>query len=192
MTSQEPPGGGAERRRYSRKLHECPVRFATAREADAIGDIVDISESGLYMRCETTAGVGDYLIAYPEKLGRLVGKISRKDHGGVAVEFLMSETKRAFFSKQLDAVLAERPLLKIMERRASVRTKLSLEAAAVMEGESETFACRIVELSEDGAAVETDRVPPLGVRVRIGVLHGVVARHTPAGFALAFLSQKPE
>ncbi|WP_133162102.1 PilZ domain-containing protein [Hyphococcus luteus] len=186
MAGEKAPRAGPERRRFPRKLLDGPVRFATENEPDAIGRIVSISECGLYMLCRTHAQVGDPVIAYPERLGRLAGEVSRKDENGVAIEFSMTEAKRAFLAKQLNADSAAPPFLRIMERRSALRTKLDLEAAAVVEGEDEPFPCRIIDLSETGAGVEAGCVPPIGARVRIGILHGVVARHTRGGFALAF------
>lgn len=186
MSSEAPVQRAFERRRSERRRLEAEVRFATEKEPDAVGLLVNISESGLFMVCQTAAEVGDSIIAYPEGLGRLVGKIIRKEEDGVAVEFLLSDAKRADLSRRLLAGPDALPFLKIMERRTSGRTKLNLEAVAAVEGRDDQFPCRIVDLSETGAAVEADQFPPIGARVRIGIIHGVVARHSRTGFAIAF------
>lgn len=186
MSSEAPVQRAFERRRAERHRLEAEVRFATEQEPDATGLLVNISESGLFMVCKTMAEPGDSIIAYPEGLGRLVGRIIRKDEDGVAVEFLMSQTKRADLSKRLMAGPGALPFLKIMERRSGDRTKLNLEAVAAVEGREDQFPCRIVDLSETGAAVEAEHFPPIGARVRIGIIHGTVARHSETGFAIAF------
>lgn len=186
MSSEAMVPRAYERRHSERHRLEAEVRFATEWEPDAIGLLVNISESGLFMVCQTVAEPGESIIAYPEGLGRLVGKIIRKEKDGVAVEFLMSAAKRADLSKRLMAGPGALPFLKIMERRSAGRTKLNLEALAAVEGREDQFPCRIVDLSETGAAVEADQFPPIGARVRIGIIHGVVARHSSTGFAISF------
>ena len=175
-----------ERRIYPRKIIDSEVRFATEHEPDAKARVLNISEDGLYMSCRTAASVGDSIIAYPEGLGRLVGRITRKDKDGIAVQFLITQSKRAYLAKLLDAAPGEAPFLKVIERRLSNRSRLNLDAVAVVMGGGQHFDCRLVDLSETGAAVEADYFPPIGARVRIGVIHGVVSRHSKRGFAIAF------
>ena len=185
MTKQKLACDGLEQRRHHRRPLDAEVRFATETDPDARGRIVNISESGLYMKCRTRVRVGEAVIAYPDGFGRLPGTVVWADDDGCAVQFLISEQKRSYLAKRLEDGEGHVLFQKILERRSSARTKLNLEATAVISA-NESFPCIIVDLSETGAAIEATNFPPIGTRVSIGSIHGVVTRHYSDGFALAF------
>ena len=48
------------------------------------------------------------------------------------------------------------------------------------------LTCRIIDLSQSGAAIATDQRPPIGALVTLGKSQGRVVRHLEDGFAVEF------
>ncbi len=49
------------------------------------------------------------------------------------------------------------------------------------------IACRVIDISESGAAIATDQRPEIGTPVTIGKTPGRVVRHLEDGFAIEFM-----
>ncbi|MHA7871116.1 MAG: PilZ domain-containing protein [Hyphococcus sp.] len=177
---------GKERRQFDRTELDLTVRFITREDLETTGQLLDISEGGLAMLTDTAAEVGDPVIAYPDRLGRLTGKVVRKFDGGVAIEFEMSEAQREHLRKRIESAMTGVPYMRLLENRKHKRVELNLDSVAHMEDGGEFFKCQIIDLSESGSLIRANKKPALGAMVRIGSLRGAVRRHTEEGFAIEF------
>lgn len=178
------------RRQYERRQLNAEVRFITHSDLEAMGDLKDISESGLFMATDTDAKIGDRIIAYPKGLGRLEGVIVRKTGEGVAVHFDISNEQRKHLEKRINSALTGMPYLRLVDKRGHKRTPLKIDTTAQVEAGGGSFPCQIVDISHSGASIRSDRRLQVGVMVQIGMLQGRVCRETEEGFALEFC--KPE
>lgn len=178
---------GENRRCYERKELGLTVRFVTREDLETTGQLIDISEGGLAMLTETAAEIGDPVIAYPDRLGRLTGKVVRKFDGGVAIEFEMSDAQREHLRKRIESAVTGVPYIRLLENRKHKRIELNLDSEAHIESNGAKFKCQIVDISETGSQVRAEERPAIGVMVRIGSLRGAVQRHTPDGFAIQFV-----
>lgn len=178
--------GDGNKRNHRRRAIDVAVRFVTNADMEAAGRLEDISEGGLRMKTAAAADVGDRIIAYPEGLGRLTGTIIRKDEGGIAVAFDLSDNQRDYLAKRIESVLTGIPYLKLLEKRAHKRLDLNIGSSAADVRTGETFACHIVDLSATGAQIQSDYRPPLGAEIRLGDLRGKVVRLNKDGFGLQF------
>jgi len=167
------------RRNFERTELGLTVRFVTREDLETTGELIDISEGGLAMLTETEAQVGDPVIAYPEKLGRITGTVVRKFEGGVAIAFEMSDAQRQHLRKRIESAVSGVPYIRLLENRKHKR---------ISEGQS--FKCQIADISETGSQIRAEERPIIGTMVRVGLLRGKVRRHTNEGFAIEF--SKPE
>jgi c-di-GMP-binding flagellar brake protein YcgR len=182
--------GENNRRNYERTELDLTVRFITREDLETTGTLVDISESGLSMLTETEAQIGDPVIAYPDRLGRLTGKVVRKFDGGVAVQFEMSDAQREHLRKRITSAVTGIPYIRLLENREHKRIELNLDSEAHEEPNGKTFKCQIVDISETGSMIRAGYSPELGTTVRIGSIHGIVRRRTHEGFAIEFTKSK--
>ena len=177
---------GDNRRQFERTEIDLTVRFTTCEDKETIGRLLDISEGGLAMLTETAAKIGDPVIAYPDKLGRLTGRVVRVFDGGVAVEFEMSKAQRDHLRKRIESAVTGVPYIRLLENRKHKRIELNLESEACEEPGGEPFKCQIIDISETGSRIRAEEIPALGTMVRVGSLRGVVRRYTNDGFAIEF------
>ncbi len=174
------------KRTFKRRPLELGVRFISREDLETTGRVIDISEGGLAMHTDAAANIGDTIIAYPEGLGRLTGKVVRKFEGGIAIQFELSETQRVYLSKRIDSAVKGVPYIRLLERRAHKRLSLNLESEARLVASGRTFKCEVIDISESGAAISSSDRPDIGEAIQIGTLKGLVCRHTEEGFAIDF------
>lgn len=178
-----------DQRKFERTQLDLTVRFATRGDQETTGQLIDISAGGLAMLTDAPAEVGDPVIAYPEGLGRLTGKVVRVFDGGIAIEFEMSDAQRKAVRKRIHSAVTGVPYLRLLDKRKHKRIELNLDSEAYLEASGERFDCQIIDISETGSQVRAEHKPPLGEMVRIGSLRGEVRRHTDTGFGIEFVKE---
>jgi CheY-like chemotaxis protein len=72
------------------------------------------------------------------------------------------------------------------ERRSSQRVRIAQGGAELTLSDGTKQACRVVDLSLGGAAIETYPNPTIGTQITIGRTIGRVIRHTANGIAVEF------
>jgi hypothetical protein len=174
------------RRAYKRRELDLGVRFISREDLETTGRVIDISEGGLAMKTDAAANIGDTIVAYPEGLGRLTGRVVRRFEGGVAIQFDLSDTQRAYLKKRIDSAINGETYIRLLENRAHKRISVNLASEARLLDTGAKFPCRIIDISESGAGVASSDRPEIGARVQIGSLKGRVCRHTEQGFAIEF------
>ena len=181
--------GTIDQRKYERTQINLTIRFVAPGGEETTGRLIDISAGGLAMQTDAPAKVGDQIIAYPEGLGRLIGKVARVFDGGLAIEFEMSDAQREAVRKRIHSAVTGVPYLRLLDKRKHKRIELNLDSEARLESSGERFDCQIVDISETGSQVRAEHKPPLGEIVRVGTLRGVVRRHTDIGFGIEFVKE---
>lgn len=177
---------GADRREFERKAIAAPTRFIINDETEATAQLSDISKGGLFMVTDAPAKEGDKVVVYPEGLGRLEGHVVRRRANGVAVQFAMSDTYRELLHRRIAAALEGKPYLRIADRRSCIRTALNIDVAVEVVGTEQSIECRIDNISNSGAAIQSENRPVVGANVRVGTIDGKVLRHTEEGFIVRF------
>jgi hypothetical protein len=131
--------------------------------------------------------VGERVIAYVDHLGRLEGKIARLIDNGFAMTIGATLRKRDKLAAQL-TWLANRNILNLPEDRRHGRYTPRISLARLILPNGTNVACRIIDLSQSGAAIAIapDLLPPVGAAVTIGKTAGRVVRHIEDGFAVEF------
>jgi hypothetical protein len=75
------------------------------------------------------------------------------------------------------------------ERRSFRRVGIAHGSTELTLSDGTRQACRVIDLSLNGAAIETCPKPGIGTQVKIGRTNGRVVRHTEYGVAVEFMLQ---
>ncbi|MBB4659031.1 PilZ domain-containing protein [Parvularcula dongshanensis] len=176
----------AEHRRHRRTLLGVKARFMLPDGQEGEGRIVNVSAGGARIEARTVTAVGDTIVLYGEKLGRLTGEVVRTDRFGFALRF----THKAPRAKRLADTLTwlvNMPASGADKRRA--RRYPQDKPARMVLPCGRVIGCRILDISTTGASVGTEERPPKGSRVVIGRMVAEVVRHHEEGVGVIFAAK---
>jgi hypothetical protein len=176
-----------ERRRHQRVRVNLLGRYMLADRREFPCQVIDMSPGGMAMVAPVSGNPGERVIAYVDHLGRLEGIIARQFNNGFAMSIAATLRKRDKLAAQL-TWLANRQILNLPEDRRHGRFTPRKALARLILPNGTNVTCRIIDLSESGAAVAIapDLLPPVGAAVTIGKSTGRVVRHIEDGFAIEF------
>ncbi|HXD43804.1 MAG TPA: PilZ domain-containing protein [Pseudolabrys sp.] len=176
-----------ERRRHQRVKVNLLGRYMLADRREFPCQVVDMSPGGMALVAPVTGHPGERVIAYVDHLGRLEGKIARILDNGFAMTISATLRKRDKLAAQL-TWLANRQILNLPEDRRHGRFTPKNPVARLILPNGVNVACRVIDLSQSGAAVSIapDLRPAVGAMVMIGKTQGRVVRHIEDGFAIEF------
>jgi len=176
-----------ERRRFQRVKVNLLGRYMLEDRREFPCQVVDMSPGGMAVIAPVAGVPGERVIAYVDHLGRLEGKIARVLENGFAMSIAATTRKRDKLAAQL-TWLANRQILNLPEDRRHGRFTPRNSMARLILPNGTNVACRVVDLSQSGAAIAIapELCPPVGATVTIGKTQGRVVRHIENGFALEF------
>jgi hypothetical protein len=176
-----------ERRRHQRVKVNLLGRYMLADRREFPCQVVDMSPGGMALVAPIPGNVGERVIAYVDHLGRLEGKIARLLDNGFAMSISATLRKRDKLAAQL-TWLANRQMLNLPEDRRHGRFTPRNPIARLILPNGVNVACRVIDLSQSGAAVSIapDLRPVVGAMILIGKTQGRVVRHIEDGFAIEF------
>ena len=181
-----------ERRRHQRVRVNLLGRYMLADRREFPCQVTDMSPGGMAMIAPVSGQNGERVIAYVDHVGRLEGTIARQFQNGFAMTVVSTPRKRDKLAAQL-TWLANRHILNLPEDRRHGRFTPRNPSARLILANGVNVACRVIDLSESGAAIGTDQRPELGSLVTIGQTTGRVVRHLEDGFAIEFTrAQHPD
>jgi hypothetical protein len=175
-----------ERRRFQRVRVNLLGRYMLADRREFPCQVTNMSPGGMALVAPVGGQVGERVIAYVDHVGRLEGKISRQLENGFAMTIGATARKRDKLAAQL-TWLANRHILGLPEDRRHGRVTPCNPAARLILPNGVNVACRVIDISESGAAIATDQRPELGVVVTVGKTSGRVVRLLEDGFAIEFI-----
>jgi hypothetical protein len=174
-----------ERRRFQRVRVNLLGRYMLPDRREYPCQVTDMSPGGMAMIAPVAGQVGDRVIAYVDHVGRLEGAVARQFQNGFAMTVGATLRKRDKLAAQL-TWLANRHILNLPEDRRHGRFTPRNPSARLILPNGVNVACRVIDLSQSGAAIGTDQRPDVGALVTIGKATGRVVRHLEDGFALEF------
>jgi hypothetical protein len=176
-----------ERRRHQRVKVNLLGRYMLADRREFPCQVVNMSPGGIALVAPVSGNPGERVIAYVDHLGRLEGKIARRLDNGFAMTVEATPRKRDKLAAQL-TWLANRHILNLPEDRRHGRFIPRKTMARLVLPNGNNIACRIIDVSESGAAisVSAELRPPVGAMVSVGKVQGRVVRHIEDGFAIEF------
>lgn len=176
-----------ERRRHQRVKVNLLGRYMLADRREFPCQVIDMSPGGMAVVAPVAGNPGERVIAYVDHLGRIEGRIARVIENGFAMTISATVRKRDKLAAQL-TWLANRQILNLPEDRRHGRFTPRNSLARLIQPNGTNVTCRIIDLSQSGAAVALapDLRPPVGAMVTLGKTQGRVVRHIEDGFAVEF------
>ncbi|MFN7101378.1 MAG: PilZ domain-containing protein [Pseudorhizobium sp.] len=146
---------------------------------------VEMSPGDVDFSCTARPRVQERVIAYIDNLGRLEGTVTAVSNTGFSMIINASERKREKLAAQLTWFANKHELGLPEDRRHDRLTPRQIQTEIILD-DGRRYACRLMDLSLSGAAVDIEVRPPLGTPVRLGNMHGKVVRHFMEGVAVEF------
>ncbi len=182
----------AEKRNFQRVKIKIYGRYMREDRTEYPCFVMDMSPGNAAFRTDRSAQPGERIIAYLDHIGRVEGVVSRTFNDGFAMTLVASDRKRDKIAAQL-TWLANKHELDLPEDRRHERVAPRNPRSVLAIPDGRQYACRIIDLSLSGAAVETDVRPAMGSQIILGTMRGQVVRHFDEGIAVEFaVVQRPE
>ena len=174
-----------ERRRFQRVPVNLLGRYMLSDRREYPCQVVNMSPGGMALIAPVCGQVAERVIAYVDHVGRLEGVIARHIENGFAMTIAATSRKRDKLAAQL-TWLANRHILGLPEDRRHGRVTPRNPAGRLILANGINVACRVIDVSQSGAAVATDQRPEIGSPITIGKTSGRVVRHLEDGIAVEF------
>ncbi len=174
-----------ERRRFQRVRVDLLGRYMLADRREFPCQVLNTSPGGMALLAPVAGQPGERVTAYVDHLGRLEGHIARLFENGFAMTISATERKHDKLAAQL-TWLANRHILNLPEDRRHGRVQPRNPMARLVMPNGINITCRIIDMSQSGAAITTKERPPIGTIVSLGKVQGRVVRHLDDGFAIEF------
>ena len=174
-----------ERRRFQRVPVNLLGRYMLSDRREYPCQVVNMSPGGMALIAPVCGQVAERVIAYVDHVGRLEGVIARHLENGFAMTIAATSRKRDKLAAQL-TWLANRHILGLPEDRRHGRIPPRNPAGRLILANGINVACRVIDVSQSGAAVATDQRPEIGSPITIGRTSGRVVRHLEDGIAIEF------
>jgi hypothetical protein len=175
-----------ERRRFQRVTINLLGRYMLADRREFPCQVINMSPGGIALLAPVSGERGERVIAYVDHFGRLEGTIARRFDNGFAMTIAATRRKRDKLAAQL-TWLANRNILGLPEDRRHGRVTPRNPAGRLVLPNGINVACRVIDISQSGAAIATDQRPEIGAPVTIGKTPGRVVRHLEDGVAIEFI-----
>src|SRR6266851_6850390 len=175
-----------ERRRFQRVQVNLLGRYMLSDRREFPCQVANMSPGGMALIASVRGQVSERVIAYVDHVGRLEGVVARQFENGFAMTIAATARKRDKLAAQL-TWLANRHILGLPEERRHGRITPRNPAARLILPNGLNVACRVIDISESGAAIASDQRPDIGAPVTIGKTPGRVVRHLEDGFAIEFM-----
>ena len=166
-------------------------RLMLAAGTEHEGEIVEMSPGSARVRSEARPLIGERIVAYVDHIGRIEGQAWMVEDEGFGMTVEASQRKRDKIAAQL-TWFANRDELSLPEDRRHARLKPKEPDNRLVLPDGRSYACRIIDLSVSGAAIQIDVRPARGTLVTLGTMKGRVARHFDGGVAIEFSQLLPE
>ena len=174
-----------ENRKYQRVKVDLLGRYMLEDRREFPCQVVDMSPGSMAVIAPQCGRLGERVVAYIDHIGRLEGMIARIFPSGFSMTIAASQRKRDKLAAQL-TWLANRHILGLPEDRRHGRITPRNPAARLILPSGVNVACRVIDISQSGAAIATDQRPDIGAPITIGKTTGRVVRHLENGIAIEF------
>ncbi|MGE0829475.1 MAG: PilZ domain-containing protein [Hyphomonadaceae bacterium] len=178
-----------ERRRFRRLTLTLDGRMMDSQGRETDCRTEDISPGDVRITSSAPLVQDERVVIYLSEIGRISGRVARTSGPQeYAIIFDISAHKREKLAEKLTLIITRGRLGIEDERRARIldgkaEIEISIDGGGIMIGE-------VVDFSLAGISIKCSQTPPLiGAWVKIGGIHGRVARFIEGGFAIDFESR---
>src|SRR6516165_11296940 len=156
-----------ERRRFQRVRVNLLGRYMLADRREYACQVVNMSPGGMALIAPVRGETSERVIAYVDHVGRLEGVIARQFENGFAMTIAATARKRDKLAAQL-TWLANRHILGLPEDRRHGRVAPRYPITRLILPNGINVTCRVIDVSQSGAAITSDQRPPIGTLVTLG------------------------
>src|ERR1700751_1564423 len=172
-----------ERRRFQRVRVNLLGRYMLPDRREFPCQVVNMSPGGMALIAPVSGQAGERVIAYADHLGRWEGPVAGIFQNGFAMTIEATPRNRDKLAAKL-TWLANRHILGLPEDRRHGRAAPRNPITRLILPNGINVSCRIIDVSQSGAAITSDQRPPIGTLVTLGKVQGRVVRHIEEGFAI--------
>src|SRR6516165_10740489 len=165
-----------ERRRFQRVRVNLLGCYMLTDRREYPCQVVNMSPGGMALIAPVCGQVAERVIAYVDHVGRLEGVVARHIENGFAMTIAATTRKRDKLAAQL-TWLANRGILGLPEDRRHGRITPRNPMARLILPNGVNLSCRVIDISQSGAAIASDQRPDIGALITIGKTAGRVVRH---------------
>lgn len=183
----QPTSAIAAQRSFQRVTVNVEGRLMLADHEEYPCSVIDMSPGDVSFVCAGQPSLNERVIAYIDHLGRIEGNVLSFSKDGFVMSINATERKREKLAAQLTWIANKHELGLPEDRRHDRLTPRNTLTELTLE-DGTRYACRLMDLSLSGAAVDIDIRPPIGTPVRLGNMRGRVVRHFMEGVAIEFTS----
>jgi c-di-GMP-binding flagellar brake protein YcgR len=174
-----------ERRRHQRVGVELLGRYMLENRREYPCQTINISPGGVAIQAPVIGNLGERVIIYLDQIGRIEGIVARHFKDGFAIQLSATIRKRDKLAAQL-TWLANRSILGLPEDRRHGRYTPRNPRTVVTLDNGEQLVSRLIDVSNSGCSISTDRQFPMGQRIIVGRLPARVVRIFEGGVAVEF------
>ncbi len=175
----------AERRRHLRVDVALLGRYMPQDKREFPCQTVNMSPGGVAIDAPVRGAIGERVVMYLDRLGRVEGKIVRHTELGFAIQLAMPFAKREKIANQL-TWLVNRDTLGMPEDRRDERIIPNRRHSILRVDDDREHVVQLIDVSVSGAAVSTSAKPVIGTKVKLGHMSGEVIRLFDGGLAVRF------
>lgn len=172
---------------YHRVAVTLPGRMMLSDRSEHDCSVIEMSPGDVHLSSNVLPTINERVIAYIDHVGRVEGRALSRTNSSFVMSINATERKREKLAAQLTWI-ANRHELGLPEDRRHVRLEPRRSLTELTLDNGRQIACRIIDLSLSGAALDTDVEIPLGTPVRLGSMRASVVRHFSDGIAIEFAS----
>jgi c-di-GMP-binding flagellar brake protein YcgR len=180
-----------DRRRYQRVEVSLLGRYMLEDRREYPCQTIDMSPGDAALVTPVQGVIGERVVAYIDHIGRIEGDILRLIDGGFVMTINATLRKKDKLASTL-TWLANRADLDLPEDRRFERIVPRSDFVNISMEDGRRFRCRLVDLSQSGAAISLALKPAIGTQLLIGTLPATVMRHFDDGIGVEFTAIQTE
>ncbi|WP_245451295.1 PilZ domain-containing protein [Georhizobium profundi] len=177
-------------RRFQSVTVNLPGRLMCADFSEFDCVAAEMSPGDVVFQCTARPKTNERIVAYLDHIGRIEGRVVEADGRGFSITLNATQRKREKLAAQLTWLANKHELALPEDRRHERYTPRSARSEILLE-DGRRYACRVIDLSLSGAAIEIDVRPALGTPLTLGTMRGRVVRHFQEGVAMEFVRVQP-
>jgi PilZ domain len=179
-----------ERRRFQRVDLSLSGRYMLRNRHEYPCWTINISAGGIAVLALEKGLIGERVVADFNHIGRVEGMIARNFDSCFALSLQGSLWKTEKLARVL-AWLVSRQTEGKLERRAQVRVRPHRRRISLTTPHGSRHQATMIDASTQGAALNTDLMPPVGSVILVGGTAARVVRHLETGVAVKFNEKLP-
>jgi hypothetical protein len=174
-----------ERRRHQRADAALSGRYMLADRHEYPCQAINISAGGVAILGAIKGAIGERVVAYFDRIGRVEGMVVRHFGKCFAVKLSASALKREKLDSRIAWVVRRQAGL-VAESRRNERVAVLRWRTTLKTADGQEHPASVIDLSVSDAAIGVATAPPIGSLVMLGRRAAKVVRHFRGGIAVAF------